>query len=76
MGVQQLGLRARLTIALAIILAAAMGCAFIAVDRETGSRVRSQIDHDLARDAAALAQALTTGSSSPTAIEAAATGVH
>jgi len=74
MGVRQLGLRARLTIALAIILAAAMGGAFIAVDRETGSRVRSQIDHDLARDAAALAQALTTGSSSPTAIEAAARG--
>ena len=72
--IRQLGLRGWLTVALAIILAAAMGGAFIAVDRETGSRVRSQIDHDLARDAAALAGALNTGASSPTAVEAAARG--
>lgn len=74
MGVRHLGLRARLTIALAIILTAAMGGAFIAVDRETGSRVRSQIDHDLARDAAALAQALSSGSGSRAGVEAAARG--
>lgn len=72
--VRQLGLRARLTIALAIILTAAMVGAFIAVDRETGSRVRSQIDHDLARDAAALTRSLGTGSASPAAVEAAARG--
>jgi len=74
LGARRLGLRARLTAALAVILTAAMGGAFVAVDRETGSRVRSQIDHDLARDAAALAQALSTGSGSPTAVEAAARG--
>jgi two-component system, OmpR family, sensor kinase len=72
--VRQLGLRARLTVALAIILAAAMGGAFIAVDRQTGARVRSQIDHDLARDAAALTRALGTGSTSPTGVEVAARG--
>ena len=70
--VRHLGLRARLTVALAIILAAAMSGAFIAIDRETGTRVRSQIDRDLGRDAAALTRALSTGSSAPTAIEAAA----
>ena len=72
--VRQLGLRGRLTVALAIILTAAMGGAFIAVDRETGARVRSQIDHDLARDAAALTRALSTGSTSPSGVEAAARG--
>jgi two-component system, OmpR family, sensor kinase len=72
--VRELGLRARLTVAIAIILTAAMAGAFIAVDRETGSRVRSQIDHDLARDAAALVRALPTGSASPTVVEAAAQG--
>ena len=70
--VRHLGLRARLTVALAIILAAAMSGAFIAIDRETGTRVRSQIDRDLGRDAAALTRAQSTGSSAPTAIEAAA----
>ena len=70
--VRHLGLRARLTVALAIILVAAMGGAFAALDRETGSRVRAQIDHDLARDAAALTRALSTGSAAPTAVEAAA----
>jgi signal transduction histidine kinase len=73
-GVRHLGLRARLTIALAIILTAAMGGAFIAVDRETAARVRSQIDHDLARDAAALTRALGAGSRAPAAAEAAARG--
>jgi two-component system, OmpR family, sensor kinase len=72
--VRQLGLRARLTVALAIILTAAMGGAFIAVDRETGARVRSQIDHDLARDAAALARALSSRATSPTGVETAARG--
>ncbi len=51
-----------------------MGGAFIAVDRETGARVRAQIDHDLARDAAALTSALSGGSASPAAVEAAARG--
>lgn len=72
--IRQLGLRARLTVALAVILAAAMGGAFIAIDRQTGARVRSQIDHDLARDAAALTRALSAGSTSPTGVEAAARG--
>ena len=72
--VRQLGLRGRLTVALAIILTAAMGGAFIAVDRETGAHVRSQIDHDLARDAAALTRALNAGSTSPSGVEAAAWG--
>lgn len=72
--VRQLGLRGRLTVALAIILTAAMAGAFIAVDRETGARVSSQIDHDLARDAAALTRALNTGSTSPSGVEAAARG--
>jgi two-component system, OmpR family, sensor kinase len=70
--VRHLGLRARLTVALAIILIAAMAGAFAAVYRETGSRVRTQIDHDLARDAAALTRALGTGSAAPPAVEAAA----
>ena len=55
-----------------MILTAAMAGAFAAVDRETGSRVAAQIDHDLARDAAALTRALSTASAAPTAVEAAA----
>ncbi len=70
--VRHLGLRARLTVALALILTAAMAGAFAAVYRETGSRVRAQIDHDLARDTAALTRALSSASAAPTAVEAAA----
>ena len=70
--VRHLGLRARLTVALAMILTAAMAGAFAAVYRETGSRVAAQIDHDLARDTAALTRALSTTSAAPTAVEAAA----
>ena len=70
--VRHLGLRARLTVALAIILTAAMAGAFAAVYRETGSRVAGQIDHDLARDTAALTRALSTASAAPSGVEGAA----
>ncbi|MGI8711829.1 MAG: sensor histidine kinase [Solirubrobacteraceae bacterium] len=57
---------------MAIILTVAMGAAFFAVERETGSGVKAQIDHDLATDAAVLGRQLTASASSgPAAVEAA-----
>ncbi len=67
-----LGLRARLTLALAVILTGAMAAAFFAVERETGSEVKAQIDHDLAQDAAALRRQLTISAfGGPASVEAA-----
>ncbi len=49
------GTRARLTVAIALIVVAALGATFVAVYRGTGSDLRDQVDHDLGEDAGALA---------------------
>jgi signal transduction histidine kinase len=46
------GLRARLSLAIALILVVALGTAFVATYRGTGTEVRAQIDDDLREDAA------------------------
>lgn len=46
------GLRVRLALSIALILFAALGTAFVATYRGTGTEVRAQIDDDLAEDAA------------------------
>ena len=48
------GLRARLAMSIALILVAALGTAFVATYRGTGSEVRAQIDDDLREEAVAL----------------------
>jgi signal transduction histidine kinase len=45
------GLRTRLALAIAVILAVALGTAFVATYRGTGQQVRAQIDEDLVQDA-------------------------
>ncbi|MBB4665238.1 sensor histidine kinase [Conexibacter arvalis] len=45
------GLRARLALAISVILVAALGTAFVATYRGTGTQVRNQIDEDLRTDA-------------------------
>jgi hypothetical protein len=50
------GTRARLTIAIAAIVLAALAGTFVAVYRGTGSDLRSQVDHDLGEDAGSIAQ--------------------
>jgi two-component system, OmpR family, sensor kinase len=50
------GLRARLSIAIALILVAALATAFIATYRGTGTQVRDQIDQSLRQDAGTFEQ--------------------
>jgi two-component system, OmpR family, sensor kinase len=50
------GLRARVAIAIAVILAAALATAFIATYRGTGTQVRAQIDQGLRQDAGTFEQ--------------------
>jgi two-component system, OmpR family, sensor kinase len=50
------GLRARLAIAIAVILAGALATAFIATYRGTGTQVRAQIDQGLRQDAGTFEQ--------------------
>jgi two-component system OmpR family sensor kinase len=50
------GLRTRMALAIAVILAVALGTAFIATYRGTGQQVRVQIDEDLRQDATAFEQ--------------------
>jgi two-component system, OmpR family, sensor kinase len=50
------GLRARLALAIAVILAAALGTAFVATYRGTGTQVQAQIDQDLRQEATAFEQ--------------------
>jgi len=50
------GLRARLAIAIAVILVAALGTAFVATYRGTGTQVQAQIDQDLRQEATAFEQ--------------------
>jgi len=49
-------LRARLAIAIAVILVAALGTAFVATYRGTGVQVQAQIDQDLRQEATAFEQ--------------------
>jgi signal transduction histidine kinase len=48
------GLRARLSLSIALILVVALGTAFVATYRGTGTQVRNQIDEDLVTDAQAV----------------------
>ncbi len=52
------GLRARLALAIAVILVAALGTAFVATYRGTATQVREQIDQDLRQEATAFDQRL------------------
>jgi len=64
------GLRARLTLLLAAILAAALGLAFAATYRGTGAQVRGQIDQDLREDVDAFtAQGVPDGAPTPGEVE-------
>jgi signal transduction histidine kinase len=49
-------LRARLALAIAVILVAALGTAFVATYRGTGTQVQAQIDQDLRQEAGAFEQ--------------------
>ncbi len=51
-------LRARLALAIAVILVAALGTAFVATYRGTGTQVQAQIDQDLRQEASAFEQKL------------------
>lgn len=51
-------LRARLALAIAVILVAALGTAFVATYRGTGAQVQAQIDQDLRQEASAFEQKL------------------
>ncbi len=48
------GLRARLSLAISLILVVSLGTAFVATYRGTGTQVRNQIDQDLKTDARAV----------------------
>ncbi len=50
------GLRTRLALAIALILVAALGTAFVATYRGTGQQVQTQIDQDLMQDATTFEQ--------------------
>jgi two-component system OmpR family sensor kinase len=50
------GLRARLALAIAVILVAALGTTFVATYRGTGTQVQAQIDRDLQQEASAFEQ--------------------
>src|SRR5512142_2618791 len=49
-------LRARLALAIAVILVASLGTAFVATYRGTGTQVQAQIDQDLRQEASAFEQ--------------------
>jgi two-component system, OmpR family, sensor kinase len=59
------GLRARLALAIAVILVAALGTAFVATYRGTGAQVQAQIDQDLRQESTALQGKLADAGSSP-----------
>jgi two-component system, OmpR family, sensor kinase len=66
------GLRARLAIAIAVILAAALATAFIATYRGTGTQVRVQIDQGLRQDAGTFEQSFPPDAVKPAAVMKAA----
>jgi signal transduction histidine kinase len=66
------GLRTRLTLTIAVILAAALGTAFVATYRGTGTQVRSQIDQGLSQDASAFEQRIPAEAVKPQVIAKAA----
>ena len=59
------GLRARLALAIAVILVAALGTAFVATYRGTGTQVLAQIDQDLRQESSALEQKLAASEARP-----------
>jgi signal transduction histidine kinase len=65
-------LRARLALAIAVILVAALGTAFVATYRGTGAQVRSQIDAGLNQDASAFEQRIPAYAVKPNVIAKAA----
>jgi two-component system, OmpR family, sensor kinase len=65
-------LRARLALAIALILVAALGTAFIATYRGTGTQVRTQIDQGLRSDASAFEQKIPFDATRPKAVTKAA----
>jgi two-component system OmpR family sensor kinase len=68
--VRRLGLRARLTAVIAVIIVIASGATFVAIYRGTGARLRSQIDHELRADVEAFARSgVPAGRPSPAMVE-------
>ena len=67
------GLRARLSIGIAVVVALALGAAFVGIYRGTGSQLRGQIDRDLRVEVGAFAaQGLPGGSPNPRQVASAA----
>ncbi len=66
------GLRARLALSTAVILVAALGTAFAATYRGTGTQVRNQIDGDLRQDSAAFVSRIPFYPTTPAALTHAA----
>jgi two-component system, OmpR family, sensor kinase len=62
------GLRARLALTIALILVAALGTAFVATYRGTGTQVREQIDDDLRQEASAFERRLQRARDKPARI--------
>jgi len=61
-------LRTRLALAIAAILVAALGTAFVATYRGTGAQVQAQIDQDLRQESSALQQRLALADDKPAAL--------
>jgi two-component system OmpR family sensor kinase len=66
------GLRARLALAISLILVAALGTAFVATYRGTGAQVRAQIDQDLRQEASGFEQWLLRAPDKPRRVQRAA----
>ena len=66
------GLRARRALSIAVILVAALGTAFVATYRGSGTQVRNQIDGDLRQDATAFESKIPFYPAKPKAISRAA----
>ncbi len=66
------GLRTRLTVTIAVILVAALGTAFVATYRGTGTQVRAQIDQDLRQEATTFDQRIPLTRATPRRIAKAA----
>ncbi|MGB2711999.1 MAG: histidine kinase dimerization/phospho-acceptor domain-containing protein, partial [Conexibacter sp.] len=66
------GLRTRLALAIAVILVAALGTAFVATYRGTATQVQAQIDQDLRQEATAFEQWLQRAPGKPRRVQKAA----
>jgi two-component system OmpR family sensor kinase len=68
---ERLGLRARLTIALGLIVAVALAATFVVTYRGTGAEVRGEIDQDLRQDTAAfIRDGIPASATKPAQVEA------